>query len=169
MYGAHILSNERYVGVDYDDNELYTWASDSGVQHDFSPYEDINSILTSVCFDTIVDTTSYIQGLAVTTKGLDTLHFTVAEMRWSMGLFTQLFEPDLYMAADANHNGKHDLPDIIVLVNYVFKGGPIPCPECTGDANNTNTINLADIMVLVNHIFRGGPKPAKDVDGPCFK
>lgn len=168
LYGAHLLSNAKYIyGIV--DKELYNWVSDSGVQHDFYPYEDISSILSSICFDTSKDTSTYIQGLAVTTKGSDSLNFTVAEMRWSMDLPTQLFEPDLYMAADANHNGKHDLPDIVLLVNYVFKGGPIPCPPCTGDANNTNTINLADIMILVNHIFRGGPKPAKDVDGPCFK
>lgn len=50
--------------------------------------------------------------------------------------------------------------DIIVLVNYVFKGGaaPIPC-AAAGDANCSGTVTSSDIIVLVNFVFKGGGPP----------
>jgi len=61
---------------------------------------------------------------------------------------------------DANGNGTINLPDIIYLVNYVFKGGPAPNPICLGDANNTGgNPNLSDVIFLVNFVFKGGPAP----------
>ncbi len=70
-------------------------------------------------------------------------------------------------SGDANGDNKLTLPDIITLVNHVFKGGPKPNPACRGDANNDNKITLPDIITMVNHIFKGGPKPGKDLDGVC--
>ncbi|EQB63248.1 MAG: blue (type 1) copper protein [candidate division Zixibacteria bacterium RBG-1] len=61
---------------------------------------------------------------------------------------------------DANGNGTINLADIIYLVNFVFKGGPIPNPLCVGDANNSGgNPNLADIIFLVNFVFKGGLAP----------
>ena len=70
-------------------------------------------------------------------------------------------------AGDANGDNKLTLPDIIMLVNHVFKGGAKPNPACRGDANNSNTVTLPDIITMVNHVFKGGPAPAKDLDGVC--
>ena len=73
----------------------------------------------------------------------------------------------LTLAGDVNGDQKYSLPDIITLVNIVFKGAPQPDPVCRGDANNNNLLSLADIIYLVNHIFKGGPKPLDDSDGIC--
>lgn len=66
---------------------------------------------------------------------------------------------------DANGDGSVTLPDIIYLVNHVFKGGPKPNPTCRGDANADTMITLPDIIYEVNHVFKGGPKPIKS--GVC--
>jgi len=61
---------------------------------------------------------------------------------------------------DPNGNGQITLPDVIYLVNYVFKGGPAPVPEkCDGDANNDNQVGLIDIIYLANYIFKDAPPP----------
>jgi len=64
-------------------------------------------------------------------------------------------------AGDANGDGKVTLPDIITLVNHVFKGGPKPNPVCRGDANADAKITLPDIITEVNYVFKGGSKPVK--------
>ncbi len=66
---------------------------------------------------------------------------------------------------DANSDGSVSLPDIIALVNHVFKGGHKPNPTCRGDANADTMITLPDIIYEVNHVFKGGPKPVKS--GVC--
>lgn len=70
-------------------------------------------------------------------------------------------------SGDANGDNKLTLPDIIMLVNHVFKGAVKPNPACRGDANNSNSITLPDIITMVNHVFKGAPKPPKDLDGVC--
>lgn len=70
-------------------------------------------------------------------------------------------------SGDANGDNKLTLPDIITLVNHVFKGGAKPNPACRGDANNDNKITLPDVITMVNHVFKGTPKPPKDLDGVC--
>ena len=62
---------------------------------------------------------------------------------------------------DANSDGNVTLPDIIYLVNRVFKGGPAPTPLCRGDANADGNVTLPDIIYLVNRVFKGGPTPLK--------
>jgi len=64
-------------------------------------------------------------------------------------------------AGDANGDGSVTLPDIIYLVNRVFKGGSPTSPVCRGDANADGVVTLPDIIYLVNRVFKGGPAPLK--------
>lgn len=61
---------------------------------------------------------------------------------------------------DTNLSGAISAADIIVLVNYVFRGGPTPpCDGVSGDVDCSGTINSADIIALVNYVYRGGALP----------
>ena len=62
---------------------------------------------------------------------------------------------------DANGSGGVNLVDIVYIVNYVFKSGPKPAPDCRGDANANGMINLVDIIYEVNFVFKGGLAPVK--------
>ena len=64
------------------------------------------------------------------------------------------------VTGDVNTNGTITSSDIIVMVNYVFKGGnaPMPC-EAAGDVNCDGSITAADIIGLVNYVFKGGAPP----------
>lgn len=85
---------------------------------------------------------------------------------------TMLFRPVLEVAwadtggclikrfGDQNMSGTVTSGDIIVLVNYVFKGvgEPQPC-IAAGDNNCSGTVTSADIITLVMFVFKGGPSP----------
>jgi len=64
------------------------------------------------------------------------------------------------LTGDINLSGTYTSADVILLVNYVFKGGaaPVPC-AANGDINCSGSVTSADIIVLVNHVFKGGPRP----------
>jgi len=62
---------------------------------------------------------------------------------------------------DVDGNGNVLLPDIVAIINDLFRGGPSPNPLCRGDANGNGTILLNDIVYLINFLFRSGPAPVK--------
>jgi len=67
-------------------------------------------------------------------------------------------------SGDANSDENITLPDIVFLVNRVFKAGPAPTPLCRGDANADSAVTLPDIIYLVNRVFKGGPAPVKSLE-----
>jgi len=67
------------------------------------------------------------------------------------------------VAGDVDGDEYAVFPDIIFLVDYVFRGGPRA--DCRGDVNADGKINLGDIMYLVIYLFRDGPEP---VPGCCL-
>lgn len=64
------------------------------------------------------------------------------------------------ISGDVDGSGTVVAADIIFLVNYVFKRGPVPgCNARAGDLNCSGAVNSGDIVFLVNYVFRGGPVP----------
>lgn len=64
------------------------------------------------------------------------------------------------LTGDVNNNGARASDDIILLVNYTFKGGPSPIPvPAAGDVNCSGQVTSADIIDMVNHVFKSGPAP----------
>ncbi|HKZ21803.1 MAG TPA: SBBP repeat-containing protein, partial [candidate division Zixibacteria bacterium] len=53
---------------------------------------------------------------------------------------------------DANADGNILLPDIITIINFLFRSAPAPTPLCRGDANGNGTVLLPDIIYLINFI-----------------
>jgi hypothetical protein len=61
---------------------------------------------------------------------------------------------------DVDVSGTITSADIIVLVNYVFKGGATPQPiEEAGDCDCSSAVTSADVIRLVNFVFKGGIPP----------
>ena len=60
---------------------------------------------------------------------------------------------------DANSDGNIDVSDVIFLINYLFKGGPLPVPLIAGDSNNDEEVTVSDVIYLINYLFKSGPKP----------
>jgi hypothetical protein len=65
-----------------------------------------------------------------------------------------------YYRGDVNKDGKFDVADIIYMVNFLFKGGPMPVEfKDQGNVNNDTKTDVADVIYMVNNRFKGGPYP----------
>jgi C1A family cysteine protease len=74
------------------------------------------------------------------------------------------FECESILCGDANGDSDINVGDAVYLINYVFKGGPAPDPECAGDANGDGNTNVGDAVHLINFVFKSGPAP---LEGCC--
>lgn len=64
------------------------------------------------------------------------------------------------MAGDANGDGKLNVDDPVVLMNYIFKSGPPPKLIEAGDADSDGLTNIADAVYLIRYLFDDGPRPS---------
>jgi hypothetical protein len=62
---------------------------------------------------------------------------------------------------DATGDLNLSLADIIGVVNYLFKGMPIPDSPAYADCNCDGKVSLSDAIWLVNYIFRSGSLPCE--------
>jgi hypothetical protein len=65
-----------------------------------------------------------------------------------------------YIHGDANGNGSIDLGDVVYLITYLYKGGPVPLPFEAGDATCDGMVNLGDVVYLITYLYRAGPPPS---------
>jgi hypothetical protein len=63
------------------------------------------------------------------------------------------------LRGDANGDGAVDPADVVYLINYLFKEGPVPDPLEAGDVNCDDVVDPADVVYLINYLFQGGPPP----------
>jgi subtilase family serine protease len=65
-----------------------------------------------------------------------------------------------FMRGDANADGKLSISDVVYIINYLFKGGPVPVPTIeVADINFDGKVSVSDVIYLINYLFRGGPLP----------
>ncbi len=61
---------------------------------------------------------------------------------------------------DANWDNKVDVADVVYLICYLFRDGPLPMPTPrTGDANCDAIVTVGDAVHLINFLFKGGDPP----------
>jgi parallel beta-helix repeat protein len=65
-----------------------------------------------------------------------------------------------YLRGDANGDGIIDLGDLVYLIGYLYKGGPVPDPVWVGDCNCDEIVNLGDVVYLISYLYKGGPPPS---------
>ncbi len=61
---------------------------------------------------------------------------------------------------DADLSNQINVADLTFLVNYIFKGGPLPPCMAEGDVNADGIVLVDDLTLMVNYIFKGGLPPA---------
>jgi hypothetical protein len=61
--------------------------------------------------------------------------------------------PDECTAGDANGDGTVNVPDIVILVNYILSGGSSSDAYGCADMNNDGVINILDVVLLVGIIL----------------
>jgi hypothetical protein len=58
---------------------------------------------------------------------------------------------------DANGDEIINVTDVIYLINWLFKGGPVP--TINSDVNCSGKVDVTDVIYLINYLFKGGPEP----------
>ena len=61
--------------------------------------------------------------------------------------------------ADVNSDGAVNILDIIFLLNYRYKSGPVPETYQHCDVNGDYFVNILDIVYLINYMYKEGPRP----------
>ena len=66
-----------------------------------------------------------------------------------------------YICGDANNDSEGpNILDLTFLVDYIFRGGPLPVIPAAGDLDGSGgNPNIIDLTTLVDYIFRGGGLP----------
>ena len=64
-----------------------------------------------------------------------------------------------FLCGDCNSDGSIDVGDVIYLINYLYKTGPVPNPMESGDTNQDGEVNVGDVIYLINYLFKEGPSP----------
>jgi PKD repeat protein len=64
-----------------------------------------------------------------------------------------------FIRGDANGDKKLSVSDVIYIINYLFKGGPVPVPIQSADCNCDTKVTVSDVVYLINYLFKGGPAP----------
>jgi Zn-dependent M28 family amino/carboxypeptidase len=77
----------------------------------------------------------------------------------AVGSIATLARP--YIIGDTDSDGLIALPDVVLLANYILKGGPPPDPLKTGDVNCVTGIGLTDVIYLANYLLKNGPAPCQ--------
>ena len=74
-------------------------------------------------------------------------------------LYAGFVYPTVVKCGDANADGSLTVSDVVYLVNYLFKGGPVAKPYEAGEANCDGKVTVSDVVYLVNYLFKGGAVP----------
>jgi len=71
-----------------------------------------------------------------------------------LGAFSYTGVP--FVRGDADGDGGPSLTDAIVVLEFLFRDGLLPC-EKAADSNDDGFLNLTDAVALLFHLFAGGP------------
>jgi len=107
----------------------------------------------------------------------DKTDFDVAWSRIPDGDPAAPFKPKLYgspgqpnsrefIRGDADNGGGADLADIIITLEYLFKGGPEPTCMDAADVNDTGDLDLGDPIYLLWFLYGGGNPPPDPFPNP---
>lgn len=64
-----------------------------------------------------------------------------------------------YICGDADGSSIVTISDAVLLINYIFSGGPAPDPLLSGDADCSGGVTSSDAAYLISYIFSGGEAP----------
>jgi agmatine deiminase len=74
---------------------------------------------------------------------------------------TQTVSLCTYKCGDANRDQVVDVGDVIHLINYLYKNGPVPLPMESGDCNQDSNVDVGDVVYLINYLFKSGSPPCQ--------
>jgi hypothetical protein len=74
--------------------------------------------------------------------------------------------PPEFIRGDTNDNGLMTISDSIYLLDFLFRGGPVPPCEDSADANDDGALDISDAVTILSYLFSGGSIPPPSPPGP---
>ena len=73
------------------------------------------------------------------------------------GAFLSTITPKgAFLRGDSNQDGKINIVDAVVTLDYLFRGGPAVSCADGADADDNGRLSLTDAIVTLHYLFRGG-------------
>ncbi len=180
-YGGYHEANARYVDSGWDDNQLYQNMSDtSGLRawshvHSDSQEVNLHSVLTyEFQIDINPGDTLVFYSIMATVRNSDqesvqTGSSRIKELIDKGQNFIRYFGCCHNLRGDLNTDGNDaDIIDLTFIINYIYRGGPLPTCAGEGDVNaDGSPTDVVDLTYLVDYIYRGGPPPYSCGEEPC--
>ncbi|MDP3025620.1 MAG: dockerin type I repeat-containing protein [candidate division Zixibacteria bacterium] len=153
-FAMHVGNNktQMYPTGGFDDDSLWKYMSTPGNSIEQDSAQDMNIIISAVEMLN-PDTTTEI-GIDYALVVTDTNLVNLAKL--GSRIKNLIYKGK---GGDANYDTKTTVSDVVYLVNYLFKGGPLPPLKDMGDANHDTKVTVSDVVFLVNYLFKGGPPP----------
>ena len=102
--------------------------------------------------------------------GILTIDFCPAggfcQERLQFEVWHRYFKGDLCGGPNRTPDCMVDVFDVVCLVDYIFRGGPLPNPPENADINCDEVNNVLDIVTLVDFVFRNNAQPPDCNLGP---
>ncbi|HVR74727.1 MAG TPA: lamin tail domain-containing protein [Planctomycetota bacterium] len=73
--------------------------------------------------------------------------------------------PGSFVRADASGNGSVEITDVIVTLDYLFRGGAAPACLDAADSNDDGSVDLADSLFTLFYLFASGRNPPPPFPG----
>ncbi|MCK4461441.1 MAG: dockerin type I repeat-containing protein, partial [candidate division Zixibacteria bacterium] len=65
-----------------------------------------------------------------------------------------------HTSGDLNLDGQIDISDLVMMVEWMFAGGPAPEVLLTADIDGNGEIDISDLVAFVDYMFNNGTPPA---------
>jgi len=105
--------------------------------------------------DTLQDRTVTATISSVNTFFSDTESHLIQPLEFVPGQITV----GLTFRGDLDGTGERDAVDLGILIDYLFVGGPAPCPAYVADLNCDTLPDVLDMAFLIDLLFVSGPLP----------
>ena len=69
---------------------------------------------------------------------------------------TVVLDYNSHMKGDLTSDCQIDISDLVLMVDFMFTGGPAPEPLSSADLNDDILVDISDLVTLVEFIFNGG-------------
>jgi hypothetical protein len=67
--------------------------------------------------------------------------------------------PITVRCGDANSDDAVDAGDVVYVINYLYRSGPVPSPIQAADVNCDGVVDAGDVVYLINYLYRAGSPP----------
>jgi len=74
-------------------------------------------------------------------------------------LYAGFIYPTVVLCGDVNKSGIVELGDLVYLISFIYRGGPVPDPFQAGDVTCDGNVQLGDVVYLITYLYKGGPPP----------